>query len=62
MTEPSQVSTLILPKRFESLQHAATERQADLTQIVRKVRSKPPDNVKRNAPTPNDDEQPRLKP
>lgn len=30
-------TTLLLPKRFENLQDAAEEKQADLTQIVRKV-------------------------
>jgi len=29
--------TLVLPKRYERLQYAAQERQADLTQIVRKI-------------------------
>lgn len=31
------ISNLLLPKRFESLQDAAIEKEADLTQIVRKV-------------------------
>lgn len=31
------ISTLVLPKRYENLQQAAEEKQADLTQIVRKV-------------------------
>lgn len=31
------ISNLLLPKRYESLQDAAVEKEADLTQIVRKV-------------------------
>lgn len=31
------ISNLLLPKRYENLQQAAEEKQADLTQIVRKV-------------------------
>lgn len=37
MASATRASVLILPKRFENLQHAVAERQADLTQIVRKV-------------------------